>query len=468
MPRPKKEKAPEATQTREIATYEPEAPAKLGHQMFDSAHFRWGTMSVYDFRLLLMIAQQANKEKAELVGFTNWVVDLETVMMYLGIGDNADRRHTMTEILGYVKGFQKLQVVLMEGDILDDDWEVLNLCYGAKYNAKKKSFTFRLTPAAGYFLSQMRRFAMIKPANFMKLDTPYKQILYSYFRDVVNRSRTIHFEVEMEKLKAFLGLEDSYNDKDGKRHFCNRVLGIEMPSKWKYNKTGANSPWQYIKHDKTGKNCGTLYSINTETDLEVSAYAYNKKGIVWLHFAVAEKKRVPQAAIVAPGAKEEPPIEDTFTVWERLVAPGTFDGLELPGNVLLDKDHTHLWWLWHLSMPRSSVEALRAILEKVFAAVPDGESWMTTDDHVRDAINKFKKANNVTPLIPYQEWQAVSLLHTISSETFSLSAVIETCRATDDDGKWQRIIEACKAWPYRTDIKQVTPWLQKCIKNKTK
>lgn len=211
----------------------------------------------------------------------------------------------MKEIKGFVKGFQKLQVEFDEGegDIVEDDWEIINLCYSTKYNAKAKTFSFRLTPAAGYFLSQMRRFSMIKPANFMKLDTPYKQILYSYFRDVVNRSRTIHFEVEMIKLKAFLGLEDSYNDKDGKRHFCNRVLGIEMPSKWKYDKTGANSPWQFIKHEKTGKNCGTLYSINTETDLEVSAYAYNKKGVVWLHFAVAEKKRSAPVMIADPDRK---------------------------------------------------------------------------------------------------------------------------------------------------------------------
>lgn len=468
MAKTKNEKAPEATQTREIAIYEPEMPAKISHQMFDTAHFRWGTMSVYDFRLLLMIAQQANKEKAELVGFTDWVVDLETVMMYLGIGDNSDRRRTMKEIKGFVKGFQKLEVEFDEGegDIVEDDWEIINLCYSTKYNAKAKTFSFRLTPAAGYFLSQMRRFAMIKPANFMKLDTPYKQILYSYFRDVVNRSRTIHFEVEMVKLKAFLGLEDSYNDKDGKRDFCRRVLGVEMPSKWKYDKTGANTNWGYVKDKKTGKNCGTLYSINTETDIDVLTYAYNRKGVVMLHFSVSEKKRPAPVMIADPGAKEEPQIEDVFTQWDRLVSPGTFDGLELPAAVMFDTDRTHLWWLWHLSMPRSSVEDLKKLLEGFFEAIPEGASWSNIDEIVRKAITEFKAKNNVTPLIPWQEWKAVSMLHAINDETFSLAAVIETVRATEDDGKWKRIIEACTSLPTRPDIKKVTPYIQKCVKSK--
>lgn len=170
--------------------------------------------------------------------------------------------------------------------------------------------------------------------------------------------------------------------------------------------------------------------------------------------------------IADPGVKEEPQIEDVFTQWDRLVSPGTFDGLELPAAVMFDTDRTHLWWLWHLSMPRSSVEALKMLLEDLFEAIPEGASWPNVDEIIRKAITEFKAKNNVTPLIPWQEWKAVSMLHAINDETFSLAAVIETVRATEDDGKWKRIIEACTSLPTRPDIKKVTPYIQKCVKSK--
>lgn len=459
--------APKPTQTKQIVEYNGDMPAKLNHDLFNLGKFRWGNMSVYDFRLLLMIAQQANKEQAEVVEHTKWIVDLDTVVEYLGFGEGGSSKHIATgEIVTYIEAFMGKTMRFFDPE--QGDWDLWTWCSHVKVSEKTRKVSFQMTSAAAPLIAQVARYSMIKPANIAKLDTPYKQILYSYFRDAVNRSRIIAIEVEMMQLKAYLGLEDSYNDKDGKRDFCRRVLGIEMPSKWKYNKTGANSYWQYTKTAK-GKEYGTLYGINTDSDITVNAYAYNRNKVVYLHFDINEKKRV-YATTVAPAVAEEPKIEDVFVLWDRLCLGDTFGKIDLPAAVMFDTTGQRWWWQWHLTMRQDLAEELQKILQQVFESVPEGTSFDEINGHVRDLITRYKAAHQgEEPAVPWTQWRAISEMHRMDGKNipgYSIGAIIKAVRSTEGEEKWTLLWNALRELPNRGNIKDASSWIASCIKPK--
>ena len=243
-----------------------------------------------------------------------------------------------------------------------------------------------------------------------------------------------------------------------------------MPSKWKYNKAGSNSYWQYTISPKTGKEYGTLYGINNDSDITVNAYAFNRNKVVILHFDIHEKPKEYKTTVI-PAVEEEPRIEDVFALWDRLCLGDTFGDVPLPAAALMfDNDGQRWWWQWHLTMRKELTDELQKILQQLFNGAPEGTSFEEINGKVRDTINAFKRAHQgEEPAVPWTQWRAISEMHRLSAQNingYSIGAIIKAVRSTPGEEKWALLWDALRELPNRGNVKDASSWIASCIKPK--
>lgn len=285
MARQKKE-SHEIKQTRAVSVYDGNTPARFGEEMFLMNKWQWD-LNFHEFKLFLMLCQEANKVKTEDFEFTRFDFDVKTVFKHLGLQNRNDDYSVLIDALDSFLG----KTIKMRDDA-KRRFKGYNLCWMAEMDEGKVSFG--LSPIAVPLMKEFTRYALIRPANVAKLSSSYQQQLYALFRSKIDgKTHRGSSTVKMSDLLQYLNLEKTATyQKDKNRNykmdFCRNVLGIVRPKGWRYIVGKELEGWTYWIRD--GKETGSLYHINTTTDLEVSAYAYDYDKEVWLHFSIIENK----------------------------------------------------------------------------------------------------------------------------------------------------------------------------------
>jgi len=420
-----------------------EDKAKVSRELFDPRIIKMGGLikgsGVYSFRLLLMVAQQANQLGIEQPnGETAWEFGIKTVYQYLGL--SSEDYKTVKSIL---KKFVTTAVEVKE-DEKAFEYEVFAVCKHAKLSGDK--VMLELTEGAIPYLTKLSSYAMLKPSNALRLDSPYKQLIYAYLRGLVNPSKSMESDVSIADLLKYFGLDGNKaytTNKNAKIDFCKRVLGIARPKKWKWNPVGKSAPWSYVT-DKEGKPFGTLYSINEYTDLHCEAYAYDYCGEPTIHFAVKEVKRVklPKDAAKSRG-------EDEFDVWLRLVGStggGTYNGLEIPAQIYMTDQARVILYCWYLTAPANEVDGVvMPLMKQWFEFIENG------GDHLSSALNNGVQkhiSDGNLHLMPFPTWRAISRLHGLADyypdkQVFDFDEAVRILRKSKGGIDWETLLRKC-------------------------
>ena len=147
------------------------------------------------------------------------------------------------------------------------------------FSTDKDRLLITLNPASIPLLYELSRYASIQPRHYNALSSAYQLWLYPFLK---NKSKMGKFRVKVSDLKILLNSEGkgSYTDAmRGNNTFFRRVLGITISKEAKKENARAKMakgkpqfiPWDYTIDSSTGKPTGTLYAINTYTDLFVYA-----------------------------------------------------------------------------------------------------------------------------------------------------------------------------------------------------
>lgn len=421
-----------------------EDKAKVSRELFDPRVSRMGGLfdyaggGVYSFRLLLMVAQQANQLNVELKGETAWDFDIKTVYQYLGM----ERDEDFKTACSICKRFAKAQVAIV--DETKEEFEIFVICKSIRW--KDGRMRMVLNEAAIPYLTQLSSYAMLRPSNALRLDSPYKQLLYSYLRGMVNAAKTMECDITIAELLKYLGLEKhkAYTtNKNAKIDFCRRVLGIARPKGWKWNPVGKSSPWGYTT-DKDGKPFGTLFSINEYTDLHCEAYAFDEFGESHIHFSVKEVKRIklPKDAAKSRG-------EDEFDIWLRLVGStgsGYYNGVEIPPQIYFDQARVTLY-CWYLTAPAAEVDAVvMPLMKQWFAFIENGGDLTSTA--LNNGIQRHIGDGNLH-LMPFPAWRAISRLYRLretypDKQAFDVDEAVKLLRKTRDGIDWEKLRTRCE------------------------
>lgn len=420
-----------------------EDKAKVSRELFDPRIIKMGGFikgsGVYSFRLLLMVAQQANQLGIEQPkGETAWEFGIKTVYQYLGLS---------SEDYKSVKSILK-KFVTTAVEVKDDEkafeYEVFAICKHAKLSGDK--VLLELTDGAIPYLSKLSSYAMLKPSNALRLDSPYKQLIYAYLRGLVNPSKAMESDVSIADLLKYFGLDGNKaytTSKDAKRDFCKRILGIARPKGWKWNPVGKSAPWSYVT-DKEGKPFGTLYSINEYTDLHCEAYAYDYCGEPTIHFAVKEVKRVKLAKDAAKSRAE-----DEFDIWLRLVGStgnGYYNGIEIPAQIVFDQARLQLY-CWYLTAPADEVDAVvMPLMGQWFSFIENGGDLTSTA--LNSGIQKHIGDGRLH-LMPFPAWRAITRLYRLretypDKQVFDPDEAVRILRRTKDGMDWEKLRMRCE------------------------
>lgn len=418
-----------------------EDKAKVSRELFDPRIIKMGGFvkggGVYSFRLLLMVAQQAN-QLDKLEGETAWEFDAKTVYQYLGLEDGK-----LKEAMSIVKRFVRTAIVTKD-DMKAEEFEIFALCKHARWRGGR--VLLELTEGAIPYLAQLSSYAMLKPSNALRLDSPYKQLIYAYLRGLVNPSKPMESDIAIADLLTFLGLEDNKaytTSKDAKRDFCKRILGIARPKGWKWNPVGKSAPWSYVT-DKEGKPFGTLYSINEYTDLHCEAYAYDYCDEPTIHFAVKEVKRVKLAKDAAKSRAE-----DEFDIWLRLVGStgnGYYNGIEIPAQIVFDQARLQLY-CWYLTAPADEVDAVvMPLMGQWFSFIENGGDLTSTA--LNSGIQKHIGDGRLH-LMPFPAWRAITRLYRLretypDKQVFDPDEAVRILRRTKDGMDWEKLRMRCE------------------------
>lgn len=277
-------------------------PARISQELFefDKVRFKLG---LYSHRLLYAIAQSIDHNQKDL--FPEYGFDVQAVFKYLGLENNGRRYEILAETVKeitnnglHIKSYKRNGAIRWDG-----------MAWITKYSlaTDEKLLNIQINEAVKPFLMNLKRYALIRPKDYLNLSTEYQNWFYPYLKNVVKLGK---WRVSIEDLKLALYLEntDSYDPKKTKNaneFFLSRVIGIQISQKAKIeNQTATKEKrkpklieWDYTK-DKGGNFTGTLYGITAGTDINVTA-SVEKTGRSYTHivFYISEKRSNKQAII---------------------------------------------------------------------------------------------------------------------------------------------------------------------------
>lgn len=271
-------------------------PARMSSQLFNYGQYRW-RMSVRSFRLLMMVTQTLAMEKNQsLPLFPEYIYPLKKVFAYMGITLNGkrydllsnDTKELMSTVIE-VKDTSKKGKFRWIGKTL------ISLC---EIDSETSTLKIKINEDSRDYLVGMKRWSEIEPRIYLNLTTEYQNWFYAYFKKEMylaeNTTKPIKMIVDIETLKEMLYLTEhkTYNQlPNANEKFFHKVLGIQKPKDWKYNKEDEklNTPWDFYK--ERNKETGTLYSITTLTDINACAYPIKEgKSYTKICFIINYKK----------------------------------------------------------------------------------------------------------------------------------------------------------------------------------
>ena len=260
-----------------VDSYNPNKAVRLSNDLFDVAKSVSTITSTHALKLFYAIAQAVQDKSVEVVsGIPRINLSVQAAFDYLAIR-TSNRRYELLKASFEAVMNNSLHLVQKDrnGNI---SFRGLSWISGYVYSTNKDRLHIILNPLAMPFLRELSRYASIQPKYYNELSTTYQLWLYPFLK---NKEKMGSFRVRIDELKILLNTDtkESYNDEmRGTNVFFKRVLGITISKAAKEENARAKkektlpsfAPWDYVL-DKSGKPTGTLFNINTHTDLVVSA-----------------------------------------------------------------------------------------------------------------------------------------------------------------------------------------------------
>lgn len=347
-------------------------PARISSQLFIYGQYRW-KMNVRPFRLLMMVTQTLAMEKQQTPNlFPEYVFPVNKVFEYMGISNNNKRYDLLaSDIKELMSTVIEKKEKSKKGKF---KWVGKTLISVCKIDSEDSSLRIKINEESRDYLVGMKRWSEIQPRIYLKLTTVYQNWFYAFFKKeqylIQNSNKKIKITVQINTLKEMLYLDEvkTYNEnKNANEKFFNKVLGIKKPKSWKYNSDFEldNEPWDYYEEDN--KPTGTLYTITTSTDLNVTAFPVKEgKAYTKVCFVVSNKKSfVTKDKVRKPETTNKKIINNITSTTKRrrsASSPQTMKNL-FNDTMFLDScqnpiNDESIPQVTHISIPRDSIQML--------------------------------------------------------------------------------------------------------------
>ena len=283
-----KEIDPEETEVNiKHTNYKREVPAKVSEELFNPKKWLW-KMEVHPYRLLMMLSQTVDKDNENMFFGAVHEWPLETIFKYLGIESSNKRYDVMYAACKDLAStcFSDVQELRERGA---KRYVGITIIQKFEFCTDRSWLRIKINPDATKILSKLRRYALIQPRFYLKLDTMVQNTLYPYLK--LQAPMHPQWTISLQELKEILGVSQtpSYNQGvNANTKFLNKVLGLERPK----GKLPKGTPWDFTRNDK-GEYIGNLISINAHKDLAVTASPV-KTGRSYTHitFYLALRKKL--------------------------------------------------------------------------------------------------------------------------------------------------------------------------------
>lgn len=260
-----------------IKKYAPEKSVRLHNDLFDITKCISRMDKVHAVKMLFALAQAVQGN--DLEHFPQIIFPIDIAFEYLGIKASNKRFEYLKETLDTILD-NSLKIVEYDNYGNPIAWKGISWVSSYYFGKASREVVIDMNPMAEKYLLQLSQYASIKPKSYVALTTAYQCWLYPYLKNVYKLGV---WEVSIADLKKLLSAEDksSYTDLEtGTNKFLKRVIGITISSKAKEeNKLSKKErrkpkyvPWDFTK-DSKGNYTGSLYHINSKTELKVSACA---------------------------------------------------------------------------------------------------------------------------------------------------------------------------------------------------
>lgn len=246
------------------ANYKHEVPAKVSEELFNPKKWLW-KMDVHPYRLLMMLSQTVDNEISFFDTIHEW--PLETIFKYLGIEKTNQRYDILYAACKDLAStcFSDVQELKERGA---KRYVGITIIQKFEFCTDRPWLRIKVNPDAVKILGKLRRYALIQPRFYLKLDSMVQNTLYPYLK--LQAPYHPQWTVSLDELKEILGLSQtlSYNEGvNANTKFMNKVLGLEKPK----GKIAKGTAWDFTRNKK-GVYIGNLYTINAKTDLAVTAF----------------------------------------------------------------------------------------------------------------------------------------------------------------------------------------------------
>lgn len=261
-----------------VDNYNPNKAVRLSDDLFDISKSVSLLSNAHGIKIIYVIAQSIQNSQVDIQGGVPRInISIQALFDYLDLR-KSNRRYEYLIMAFQAIMNNPLHLVKKDsnGNI---SYRGMSWISEYSFSTDKDRLLITLNPASIPLLYELSRYASIQPRHYNALSSAYQLWLYPFLK---NKSKMGKFRVKVSDLKILLNSEGkgSYTDAmRGNNTFFRRVLGITISKKAKKENARAKMakekpqfiPWDYTIDSSTGKPTGTLYAINTYTDLFVYA-----------------------------------------------------------------------------------------------------------------------------------------------------------------------------------------------------
>lgn len=249
--------------------------------------------STYGYRLIYAIAQSIDYSQDDF--FPEYGFKIDAIFKYLGLENNNDRFDRLNAVLGEILKTPLLIREETKTGIYYQGYPWVTKFY---YSNTEPIVYIRINEDIKPFLFNLKRYAQIRPKDYLNLSTPYQNWFYPYLKNVVKNGFWV---AKIDALKISLGLDktpsyDPSRNKNANENFLKYVLGIKISEAAKIENQLAKKEkrkaklfaWDFVKEKNSV--IGTLQAINDHTDINVTASLMKEgRSYTTIYFFLSEK-----------------------------------------------------------------------------------------------------------------------------------------------------------------------------------
>lgn len=258
-----------------VERYSDKKPVRIPSELFDVSRAINKTENVHALRAMFAIAQIVQNQQDQLLKEIR--IPIDVMFEYIGTKkSNRDYELLKTALDLIIDNPLKLVQRKKNGAKV---YSGMSWITNYRFATDEKAVRISVNPHAAPYLLQLVQYASIQPEQYQCLTTAIQTWMYAFLKD---KQKMGSFRIKIADLKAMLNMEEQATYQHpliGTSRFLERVLGIRISADAKEENSRAKKekrmpifiPWEYVT--RNGKPTGTMYAINTQTDLRVAVRA---------------------------------------------------------------------------------------------------------------------------------------------------------------------------------------------------